>query len=225
MAQTYRAQIAVWHDSLDPRDAMCVDPCFHDFGPTSAPQSLSDDLATAVNGKIAGAPQIRVRFYKLPYTRGEGHVAETLRNKGTSPASDLPREQALCLSFYSGENKPRKRGRLYLPIMWLGLGYGGVRPTTPMMTAALGWRTILTGLGGVDVDWSVWSTVNQSHHPVTDCWVDNEHDTVRSRGLRGTSRILATTSEGDLPNLVRLSADAPPVTAEEQQAVADALAA
>jgi hypothetical protein len=41
--------------------------------------------------------------------------------------------------------------------------------------------------------------------PVTDVWVDDEFDVVRSRGLQPTSRLKATTSEGDIPNLVSLA--------------------
>jgi hypothetical protein len=198
---------------------MVIDPCFHDALGTNVAQTLADDLATAVNGKIAGTPQIRVRMYELPYVKGAGHTAEKLLNKGTSPASTLPREQALCLSFYAGQNKPRQRGRVYLPIVWLGSGYGGVRPTTPMMTAALSWRTIFENLGGVNIDWVVWSEKDAQSRPVTDVWVDDEHDTVRSRGLRPTSRLTATTSEAGAPNLVRLSSDLPPFTADELAAV------
>jgi hypothetical protein len=61
---------------------------------------------------------------------------------------------------------------------------------------------ILTALGGLDVDWVVYSRVDNRSSPVTDWFVDNSWDTQRRRGPRATSRITGTTSEASAPNLV-----------------------
>ena len=54
---------------------------------------------------------------------------------------------------------------------------------------------ILAALGGVDVDWSVWSKVDGQARAVTNWWIDDEWDTQRLRGLRGATRTEGTTTE------------------------------
>jgi hypothetical protein len=207
----YRLQVAIWYDSLAPKDAMCIDPVFNiaqPLGGSDDPQTLCNDLALAMKGWISQTTQIRTRAYVLPYVRGAGHVGEAFQNKSLVAASPAPRELAICLSFYADENKPRKRGRLYIPAFWASVGTLPNRPTTTMQNSIIGIRGIFTGLGGVNVDWSVWSTRDSTHRAVQQVWVDDEWDVVRSRGLVPTSRVQASTSEADIPNLVALQAPA-----------------
>jgi hypothetical protein len=70
-----------------------------------------------------------------------------------------------------------------------------VRPTGQQMNRVAEWAVPLQDLGGVDVDWVVFSRTDGQARPVTNFWVDNEWDTVRARGLRSDTRILGTTSE------------------------------
>jgi hypothetical protein len=53
----------------------------------------------------------------------------------------------------------------------------------------------LGALGGVDVDWSVHSPTAGTTEKVEHYWCDDEWDTVRSRGLRATTRQQAATAE------------------------------
>jgi hypothetical protein len=111
---------------------------------------------------------------------------------GTSTSqSQIPREVALCLSYFSERNLPRFRGRIYLG----ALAFAAERPSAGDQTAwiALGQR--LAGVGGIDVDWQLFSPTRNAYSKITDIWVDNEWDTVRSRGYKGTSRARATTGE------------------------------
>lgn len=204
---TYRIQVAVWYDSLAAKDAMVIDPVFNiaqPLGGEDDPGQLCTDLATGMNTKLLGSPQIRTRAYLLPYVRGAGHVAEHIVNTGNSPATTNPREIALCLSFYSEKNSPRTRGRLYIPTVFTGNAPTGNRPTVAMMDAVLSFVPIFTGLGGVNVDWSVWSVRDATNRAITNCWCDDEWDVVRSRGLQPSSRRTVTTTEDNPPNLVRL---------------------
>jgi hypothetical protein len=50
----------------------------------------------------------------------------------------------------------------------------------------------LSAVGGVNVDWSVYSPTTGQNNAITNLWVDNEWDTQRRRGLRPTSRSVAT---------------------------------
>jgi hypothetical protein len=53
---------------------------------------------------------------------------------------------------------------------------------------------ILAGIGGADVDWIVWSRKQKLAHQVTDWFVDDEWDVIRSRGFTPAQRTTGTTS-------------------------------
>jgi hypothetical protein len=53
---------------------------------------------------------------------------------------------------------------------------------------------IFSNLGGVDVDWIVWSEKDKAAHKVTNWFVDDGWDVVRSRRLKATTRTTGTTS-------------------------------
>jgi hypothetical protein len=209
MAQDYRAQIAVWHDSLAPTDACCINPTFRNTlpGPHDT-DGMAQDLAVGVLGWLGQATQVRVRIYKLPLVKPIAPVSEKTVSAGVVAAATKNREVALTLSFYAGVNQKRRRGRLYIPAFWRGIDPGLLRPTTANMNDILNRASLFTGLGGVDVDWTVYSEVDGVSRPVTNTWVDNEWDTQRSRGLKPTTRVTGTTTEGDLPNVVALQAGA-----------------
>ena len=122
-------------------------------------------------------------------------VGEAEVNKGQQAAASCPREVAMCLSYFSERNVPRRRGRVYVPIAALGMPASSVRPPGTTLTKIGELATVFEELGGVDVDWVVWSRTDQVARPVTDWYVDDEWDTVRSRGLRPTTRVTGTTSE------------------------------
>jgi hypothetical protein len=112
---------------------------------------------------------------------------------GVVPGNDRPREVALCLSYFVTFNRPSYRGRLYLPTRWL-TGSLPQRPSATQKTEALSFgQDVLSRNLPTGAKWIVWSTkLKQNMGPVGNIWVDDEWDTVRSRGLRPTSRISAT---------------------------------
>jgi len=193
----YRAQVTAWADSTLARDGVQITPHFFDWGATSDPENLAEDLADAMATYYGVARQLSVKIYNAQAPKPNEPLHEAIRGLGLSPASPSPRETAVCLSYYAGSNAPRKRGRFYLPIgcMFSGLG---VRPSGAIRDKAGALAPILEQLGGVDVDWVVYSRVDNTSRAVTNWWVDDEWDTVRSRGLRGTARTEGTTSEDTL---------------------------
>jgi hypothetical protein len=111
-----------------------------------------------------------------------------------------PLEVALCLSYYSGSNVKRKRGRIYVgPQQQAQMSpTPGIGPQNANMALA----TALGNVGGPNVDWCLYSPTNEALpggpgplSKITNVWCDNEWDTVRSRGRRATSRLTATTQE------------------------------
>jgi hypothetical protein len=110
---------------------------------------------------------------------------------GASPSG--PREVALCLSYYSERNLPSSRGRVYIG-PWARDDMG-LRPNVNQIAALRDLATGLTNVGGADVDWSLYSPKSGGLKKITNVWVDDEWDTMRSRGLRPTTRSAGTTGE------------------------------
>jgi hypothetical protein len=103
----------------------------------------------------------------------------------------VPREVSLCLSYFSERNIPRFRGRIFV-----GPWNGAVeRPGAGQRQALLSLANGLEGIGGPDVDWGLWSPTRDAFSKITAGWVDDEWDTIRSRGQRPTLRTPFTTSE------------------------------
>lgn len=101
-----------------------------------------------------------------------------------------PREVALCLSYYADRNLPRKRGRMYI-----GPWPQADCSQRPLSMSLLGQLASgISGLGGANIQWVQHSQTDGSFNTVTDWWVDNEWDTMRSRGLRAQNRLAGTVS-------------------------------
>jgi len=208
----YRAQCAAWYDSLSPKDAMIINPCFRvDVSPN--PQQICDDLADALAINIQAPVQSRVRIYDAEGAKPNFMLAEKYKITNALFPSSTCRELAVCLSFYSQHNVARHRGRLYIPLMWTGPGSTvPTRPSSATRDAIGSYAAIFKNLGGVDTDWVVYSTRDHQAHSVTDWWVDDEWDIQRSRGLAPTTRLKGTTSESG-PFRVALQA---PASVEEE---------
>lgn len=159
-------------------------------------QQLATDLVAIYRGRswTAGA-RIEVRAYNMadPTPRPEKAFAFSAQT-GTLPAS--PPQNALCLSYYSERNLPRRRGRIYLG------PFNNVsrRPTSTQMQECITHGEALAGLGGLNVDWSVYSPTTAAAggdptHSISDIWVDDSWDVVRSRKLLQTMRQTAEVNE------------------------------
>jgi hypothetical protein len=185
----YRAQVTTEQSAGIPRDHFSNTIHFNDIGPTSDPDNIAQDTAQAFadfNTSPAGWDRYRCKLYDLADPEPRNPVAEQVVTVVPAGTPNGPREVVLCLSFYSQQNRPRWRGRLYLG-PW-ALPYAE-RPTDPFMTQCLDLATALGNVGGVDVDWCVYSTMDNAARPITNAWCDNEWDTMRSRGMRATARM------------------------------------
>lgn len=190
----WRMQCSFQLDTTFPRDKVMITPHFKDTLGSDV-QGLCDDLAAELDtwtGSFTG--EIAVKAYDAESPPPNLPAATKILYPGVQNPSTTAREVALCLSYFSGTNTPSKRGRLYLPAQFCTSSLGKV-PDGAALTKAAALVPILTGLGGVDVDWVVWSRKNASAHSVTNWFVDNEWDVIRSRGLRATTRTEGTASE------------------------------
>lgn len=183
----YRASISFQMSTEFPRDAMAINP--HYSGDN--PQALGDALKTALLAKqTVGAVQpFKIKIYDDEKAPPSYPLYQT-ENVAAARSYSWPREIALCLSFYSGFNRPRLRGRLYLPGALAG-GTAGLSPTQAQMDEILSWKDVFKAPGTSGHQWVVWSKTEKLASIVTNCWVDNEWDTQRSRGLRPTERVTA----------------------------------
>lgn len=186
----YRAQVSVAVDGTLPRDRIVNTLYFNDAGVGTDPNNLANDLAVVWNDhwNSASASEVDVRFYDMAQAKPRPIAGRKVLNAGLSRQSQMPRELAVCLSFFAERNLPRQRGRLYMSPAARGLSSAAARPADVLLTDLLGMANAFSALGGVDVDWVVYSPTNNSHKKVTEAWVDDEWDVVRSRGLRASKR-------------------------------------
>lgn len=191
----WRLQTTFGADSAFAEDGLTITPHFNDGGALTDPQGLCDDLADALATWTTSARQVVVRAYDAQGAPPVYPQGEAIRNLGTYPQSAGVRETAVCLSFYAGRNLPRQRGRLYIPTVITGQSTTSPRPNPTMRTKVAALVPIFTALGGADVDWCVFSRTDKVARSVTNWWVDDAWDTVRSRGLSPTTRDEGTTSE------------------------------
>lgn len=194
----WRLQCSFGADTPFPADQVVMTPHFNDTLPGSDPAGLCDDLAEGLNTWISAFTtprQIIVKAYDAQGTPPVFPAAEARVNEGQFPASVFNREVALCLSFYAGVNRPRHRGRLYVPAFLVGIAAGSPRPDSGSRTRVAGLVPVLTGLGGTDVDWVVYSRRDDQPRSVSNWWVDDAWDVQRRRGLLPTTRTEGTVSE------------------------------
>lgn len=191
------------HDD-DPKNQFVINPTFRRqmdlTDPTSGTdaQALCDDLANAIAGwQYAPTKAVKVTAYNLEGAKPNYPMASKSLNPTAYWAPAIPSQLALCLSFYGTVNQPRKRGRLYVPVAMATDSSGSIAAlqadsTLRSKIAAL--VPIFSNLGGSNVDWIVWSRVNQSAAKVTNYFVDESWDIIRSRKIKGTVRTTGTTS-------------------------------
>lgn len=182
---TYRVSISVNADTALPADVLTVNPHYNGADPDALVQALK---ANCIAYSPIGTRPFTIKAYDALKAPPSFPLA-TASQTGTITASQCPRELSLCLSYFTTYNRPRFRGRLYIPATWL-TSAPAVRPTAGLMTAVLGFATnVLTKSLPTQTVWCVYSpTEKKSQGAVTDIWCDDEWDTVRSRGMKSTTR-------------------------------------
>jgi hypothetical protein len=183
--------LATKADTDFPRDRMINVVHFNDRGVSTDENQICQDTATALNATwfVGGSQhEITATSYDAQGTQPVYPNGSYVLNPGaTAKASTVPRDMALCLSYYADRNIARHRGRLYLPCA-LAMGSVSAKPDTTYITRALDLADALSGIGGIDVDWGVFSQRDNVFRKAQVAWVDNEWDTQRRRGLKATTR-------------------------------------
>lgn len=193
-----RAQVSYNADSALPRDALVNVLHFEQTTPLGLAdtgwQAIADDIARVMAVGWSGAScEVVVKLYDVGDAKPRPIKATAIRNAGLHPASPMPREVSICLSFYAGRNLPRQRGRIFLPCA-VGIGSGSLaaRPGTivldKVMALASTSNQSLPDIGGIDVQHVVYSPSDAQARKVTNYYCDDEWDTQRSRGLKPTTR-------------------------------------
>lgn len=199
MASHYRFLVALYNTGDPARDEIVNTLYFAQT--TGSPildtdlNSLGSDLLALYDGLGYMPVEInhaQVKIYDM--ADAEPRVPKATVNRSISGGDAMgPREVALCLSFYSQVNRPRSRGRIYMGPF--PANRMAVRPTSSLTDTLRDFGIALGNLGGVDIDWNIHSVKDNDFKKVSNIWVDNEWDTVRSRGLRAEARSIGTVSE------------------------------
>lgn len=174
VANTFYLDTDALSGADDPQ-ALCTDAAELFAGYRPLPDDLGDTQVRAYDMSDA-LPRLPVGDATAPSAGGS-----------TGPG---PREVALCLSYFAGRNLPRLRGRLYIG-PW-GSAEMAARPAATQIGYLTALAEGISGLGGVNVQWVQYSPTTGNFTNVSDYWVDDEWDTVRSRGLRGQVRTSGT---------------------------------
>lgn len=184
----YRVQMSFPSDSALPADIITVNPHFT----SSAPDALLSTLSNSLQAWNATASATHTLKAYDALKAAPSYPVATASHTGATPNSVGPREVAICLSYFAGHNRPRTRGRLYLPYHWFSATAPPVRPGDTTLDAVLDFADkVLTHQLLTGDRWVVYSRVDRTANPVTDVWCDNEWDTMRSRGLKADHRTTA----------------------------------
>jgi hypothetical protein len=98
-----------------------------------------------------------------------------------------PRQVALCLSYYSGLNVKGQRGRIYIG-PWQNSDLTEY-PATSLLNSLLSIGTGLLHVGAADTQHVIWHPKLATFSNVSNYFVNNRWDTMRSRLPKETNRV------------------------------------
>ena len=185
---TYRVQIGFQLDSALPKDLVTINPHYSGDNPQALADALKANLIAM--GPIGATFPFTIKVYDALKAPPSYPLYSVSNGTGFYPTA-RPREVALCLSYYAQWNRPTFRGRLYIPGTFIQ-GTMDLRPSSTQMANCILWKNTLGKNLPSSHFWGVFSQKNQSIASVSHVWCDDEWDTVRSRGLKGTTRQLET---------------------------------
>jgi hypothetical protein len=134
--------------------------------------------------------KITINAYDRADAKPRPEKGHSVYSPGTwNTDTNQARQVALAISFYSGRNLKRSRGRLYL----IPLNNAGAseRPSVSVRTAAMGLVTATaSAILALTPAWSfaVYSTADGATKPITNYWVNDVWDTQRRRVPKETVR-------------------------------------
>lgn len=147
-----------------------------------------DDLAQAVLDAykkivFTTGANIQVRAYNMEDAKPRPEKSYRVFQK-TGTWTPAPRQVAIALSYYADRNLPRQRGRIFTG-PWTP---NNERVDSSAQAALLTLAQDLADVGGLNVDWSVYSPTAGDHKRISRAWIDNSWDVIRSRKLPATNR-------------------------------------
>jgi len=190
--------LTTWLDSTNPTDGLQITPTFNAPLGVGDWESLGDDLLDAWNpwmGVDVQGTQQRVVLYDIQGAKPNYPKYQATRFPDIAKPSPNNRDIALCLTGYNEHNRPRYRGRLYIPTCITGHSVTASVASGQMRTKIADLVPIFTNLGGPDIDWGVYSRKDSQFRKYTHWYIDDSWDTQRRRGRKSTARTSGTTSE------------------------------
>lgn len=143
------------------------------------------------SGVSRAADASEVRSYNLNDPEPRESIIDTYTLVAPTVAGGLPSEVAVSLSYYGGRNLASRRGRVFIGPLTTNVTDGGNPPRVSsafrdiLLNAAA--DALIPSLVG-NPKWVVNSETTGQVWVISDAWVDNAFDTIRSRGEQATSR-------------------------------------
>jgi len=157
-------------------------------------KTFYDTLAAGTSMRGVTQNNHLIKFYEVGGAAPNYPKFERNFNLATSPGGlDMPGEVALCVSYYAAQAttvlRARRRGRIYIS-GWSEAANTDGRPIagacTQLRDAFSDYVEAFNAIGGLEA--CVWSRANNTTYAIDTVWVDNEWDTLRSRGGKSTVR-------------------------------------
>lgn len=188
MPTDYRCQIVTqWFASDAARDYITNVLWYN--AATTAPSAIGDALKTAFTKSTAPyyyAKNVWVKVYDHAAPLHSPPVYTTLyTGAGTTPVG--PRQVAVCLSFFSGLNIRGQRGRIYIGPWPEGLVHEYVQ--SGQLSQLLALAGDIKNPGGADVIHRIHHVKTDSFSNVSNYFINNRWDTMRSRLPKETTRV------------------------------------
>jgi hypothetical protein len=167
-------------------------------GWSSVIQAFYDDLEVA--GWLKGRAQNGhlVKIYATDTGVPNYPILEESFNLTSAPGGiDLPNEVSLCISYANDSSnsvpRARRRGRIYISGATEAANVSG-RPTSGVIGAIADiFEDYVQAVNSTaNLEAGIWSRTNATVYPIERIWVDNEWDTMRSRGGKPTERATRT---------------------------------
>jgi hypothetical protein len=173
-----------------------------------------DDVVNTFHWRnLSANPLLKPLLRTKTYRTSEDKPRTPWENESARPAtqrSPLPEEVAICLSYYSGKNTPRTRGRIYIGPCGqqvLAANEGRTHVATAsrntLRNAAIALRDNSIAQRGLE--WGFLSTggdpaahargnapaaTGPAFHAIDAGWVDDAFDTMRKRGPKAAVRTM-----------------------------------
>ncbi len=161
---------------------------------TTAIKTLWDTLKGSNGWRGRATGPHTIKFYAEDTSVPNYPFAERTFSFATSGTDyDLPAEVSVALSYANDTNnsvpRARRRGRFYVSGIAAGSNDDGKLLTQTMTTYSTALKDYVDDVNAItDTTAVVYSRSNTAGYEIERVWVDNEFDTLRSRGGRATER-------------------------------------